>query len=176
MWSTRLIVAAVATLVVVAALDALRTGITQKHSPRGSTSPAISAGSAPAVKILPECRRADVTVRIELRRPAASQVGSSEYETSTRHRVATIVVRNVSNHPCRTIWGFHLTIKDPAGRTIGEWLAASWFTRSYPPGFEKTFSLPAVYTCKHPGPYVALATVGIFTVRRERLTRHQITC
>ena len=176
MWSTRLIVAAVATLVVVAAIDALRSGSAGPPSPRRSTSPAVSAGSTSAVRILPECGRADVTVRIELRRPVASQIGSSEYGAISRHRVATIVVRNVSDHPCRAIWGLHLTIKDPAGRTIGDWLAASWFTRPYPPGFEKTFSLPAVYTCKHPGPFVALATVGIFTVRRERLTRHQITC
>lgn len=82
----------------------------------------------------------------------------------------------MSDHPCRTIWGLHLTIEDTAGRTIGEWVAASWFTRIYPPGFEKTFSLPAVYTCKHAGPFVALADVGILTVRRDGLTRRQITC
>jgi hypothetical protein len=118
-----------------------------------------------------------MAVHIAIRRPVASQLlDSSAYPATSQHRVATIVVRNVSDHPCRTIWGLHLTIKDPAGRIIGEWLAASWFTRHYPPGFEKTFSLPAVYTCKRPGPFTALATVGIFTVRREGLTRRQITC
>jgi hypothetical protein len=177
MWSTRLIVAAVATLVVVAAIDAFRSGTSGTTSPRpGSTSPAISVESTSAAKIMPECGRADVTVRIAIRRPAASQIGSSDYEATGRQRVATIVVRNVSDHPCRTIWGLHLTIKDRVGRTIGEWLAASWFTRPYPPGFEKTFSLPAVYTCKHPGPFVALATVGIFSVRRAGLNRREITC
>jgi hypothetical protein len=177
MWSTRLIVAAVATLVVVAAIDAFRSGTSRTNSSRpGSTSPAISAESTSAVKIMPECGRADVVVRIAIRRPAASQLASSDYGATNRHRVATIVVRNVSDHPCRTIWGLHLTIKDRAGRTIGEWLAASWFTRPYPPGFEKTFSLPAVYTCKHPGPFVALATVGIVSVRRDGLNRRQITC
>lgn len=176
MWSTRLIVAAVATLVVVAAVDALRTGNTETPPPRSTSSPAISTGSTSAVRILPECGRADVTVRIAIRRPAGSQDGSSDYGAASRHRVATVVIRNVSDHPCRAIWGLHLTIKDRAGRIIGEWLAASWFTRHYPPGFEKTFSLPAVYTCKYPGPFVALATVGIFAVRRDGLNRRQITC
>lgn len=177
MWSTRLVVAAVATLVVVVAIDAFRSGTSGPKSPRpGSTSPAISVESTSAVKIMPECGRADVSVRIAIRRPAASQIGSSDYGVISRRRVATIVVRNVSDHPCRTIWGLHLTIKDRAGEIIGEWLAASWFTRHYPPGFQKTFSLPAVYACKHPGPFVALATVGIFSVRRDGLNRRQITC
>ena len=177
MWSTRLVVAAVVTLVVVAAIDAFRSGTSGTTSPRlSSTAPSISVRSTSAVTLTPECGRADVTVRIAIRRPAGSQVGSSDYGAAGRHRVATVVVQNVSDHPCRAIWGLHLTIKDRAGRIIGEWLAASWFTRHYPPGFEKTFSLPAVYTCKHPGPFVALATVGIFTVHRGGLNRRQIAC
>lgn len=177
MWSTRLIVAAVAMLVVVAAIDAIRSGTSVSTSPRPGSTSAISVGSTTAVKILPECGRADMAAHIAIRRPAASQLlDAGVYPATSQHRVATIVLRNVSDHPCRTIWGLHLTIEDRAGRTIGEWVAASWFARVYPPGFEKTFSLPAVYTCKHPGPFVALADVGILTVRRAGLTRRQITC
>lgn len=177
MWSTRLIVAAVATLVVVAAIDAIRSGTSASTSPRSGSTSALSVDGTSAAKILPECGRADMTLHIAVRRPAASQLlDSGAYPATSQHRVATVVLRNVSDHPCRTIWGLHLTIEDTAGRTIGEWVAASWFTRIYPPGFEKTFSLPAVYTCKYPGPFVALADVGILTVRRDGLTRRQITC
>jgi hypothetical protein len=47
---------------------------------------------------------------------------------------------------------------------------------TYAPASERTFSLPDTYRCDRPGPYLATATVGLCTARRDGLSSSEITC
>jgi hypothetical protein len=176
MSSNKVIIASTVTLVVVAAVDALRSSGDTRTSPHSnSSSPALRVKGAPTMPIMPDCGPGDVSVRVAVRQPTASQAGSES--TPTRHRrVATIVVRTVGDQPCRAALGRPaVTIRDRGGRTVGE-QQAYWFHRPVTPGSEKTFPLPTVYFCDRPGPFVVVATVGLFSTRRGGLTRRQIGC
>jgi hypothetical protein len=175
MWSTRIIVAGVLALVVVAAIDSLRS---RDHggNARQTTAATAQASSTAEIARIRRCTRGDVVVGIEIRRPSRLQRTEGPYQ-APRRPVATIVVRDVDAPRCLFVDGsFQLTITDRTGRVIGVWLDAAWFVDYYSPGSEETFSLPEVYYCDRPGPFVAVAEVGPYRVRRGYLTRRQITC
>jgi hypothetical protein len=169
MWSHRTLAGAGIALVVVAAVDALRSSDhnTTASPPTESTTTAKGAGYR-------RCARRDIAVGIEVRRPSSLQQNSGTPEAAGRLPVATIVVRNVGARRCLGIWGLRFTITDRAGKTVGKWLDSAWFVGYYPPDREKTFSYPDIYRCDRPGPFVALATVGPYSASRRNLSRSQI--
>lgn len=126
----------------------------------------------------PPCAAGDLTMAIEVRRPSLGQQEDSGWDAvRSVDPVASLVTRNVSNHRCLGglgAWDFK--ILDRAGKTVGDWDNRGWFDVNYPPGMSRSFSLPAVYTCTRPGPFTAVAVLGLDTVRRRDLTRSQITC
>jgi hypothetical protein len=82
----------------------------------------------------------------------------------------------MGDEPCRAALGRpSVTILDGEGTTVGE-QQSYWFHRPIAPGYRKTFHLPTVYFCDRPGPFVVVATVGLFSVRRGGLSRHEIAC
>jgi hypothetical protein len=177
MWSNRIVIGAVIAVIVIAAVDAFRPSDHKTiHRPTtAATTP--STAALPGVR---RCARSDLTMVIRLRRPSRQQ---SRQQTSgltgawPRRRVTTIVVRNVAAPRCLLeTGGYSLTIKDRSGKMIGEWDDPAWFDDTYAPGSEKTFSLPGVYHCDRPGPFVAVAEVGYYTAQRRNLHRRDITC
>ena len=115
---------------------------------------------------------------IEVRPPSPGQRQDTGWDAvRSADPVASLVMRNVSNHRCvggSGAWDFK--ILDRVGKTVGEWDNSGWFDVTYPPGMSRSFSLPAVYTCTRQGPFTAVAVLGLDTVRRRDLTRSQITC
>jgi hypothetical protein len=178
MWSNRIVMGAVIAVIVIAAVDAFRS---RDHD---TTAHATTAATTPRnVAPVRRCAPGDLAVAIEIRRPSRVQTSGGVFAaTRPRRRVATIVVRNVRAPPCLfASGGFHLTISDRTGKVIGEWnddprRGLVWFAHTYSPGSEKTFSLPTVYRCDRPGPFVAVATVGSNITLRGYLSRRQITC
>jgi hypothetical protein len=150
-------------------------------TPACSSSGAVGVGTVtnlvPPAKVLP-CVAGDTTSAVEVRRPSHLQVSVPGWaHVHSQHRVATVVLRNVSGRPCYARAAFSLTIRDRAGRMVGEWNDHhSWFVRYLPRGGYWTFSLPAVYRCNRPGPFTAIAVVGGYTARRYGLRRSEITC
>lgn len=176
MWANRLIIAAGIALVVVAAVDAVR-------SSDRKTSPSLTSASATTAKteggtlsLLPNCAHRDMSVRIEIRRPSPLQTHGGKFEAPKGRRLATIVVQTVGARRCLGTWPFLFRIKDRTGKEIWVWTDVSWFAVTWRPNSKKTFSLPDVYECDRPGPFVALAMVGPYTVRRGHLSRNEITC
>jgi hypothetical protein len=142
---------------------------------------------------VPHCAVRDMTMAIEVRRSSASQESGPEWARVhlrhglaflTRaaayphppHRVATVVLRNVSRRRCDGGSAFTFTIRARGGTVIGDWDDIGWFAGDYRPGEYRTFSLPDVYTCDRPGPFVAIARIDGYRARRGNLTRRQITC
>lgn len=161
----------------IAAIDALRSSQDTSTSPRPKpSSPATRVKGAPTIRIMPDCGPGDVTVRVAVRRPTASQVSPAESTPTSHRRLATIVVRSVADHLCQAALGRpSVTIRDRDGRKLGQ-TEEAWFHRLIPPGYKKTFRLPTVYFCDRPGPFVVVATVGLFSNRRGGLTRREIAC
>ena len=123
------------------------------------------------------CAAGDTTPAIEVRRPSHRQVTVADWaHVHSQHRVATVVLRNVSDHPCYGGSAFVLTIRDRVGRIVGQWDSTDWFAGYYQPSGYQTFSLPSVYRCDRPGPFTAIAVVGKYTARRHGLRRSEITC
>ena len=114
---------------------------------------------------------------VEVRRPSQRQVSVADWaHVHSQHRVATVVLRNVSGRPCYGGAAFTFTIRDRAGRIVGAWDSHDWFSAYYQPGGYQTFSLPSVYRCDRPGPFTAIAVVGNHTARRDGLHLSEITC
>jgi hypothetical protein len=153
---TSVLAGAVVALLVVATVDALRSsgGDTTEPAPTASTTTTKEAIVTP-----PPCAWREIAVSIRIR------------------GVATIFVRNAGARPCfLDVAGFRFTIRDRAGRRVGLWTDPTWFAGDLSPDSAKTVSLPAVFRCDRPGPYVAIATVGPYSVRRGSLSRSEITC
>jgi hypothetical protein len=172
-WSQRLVVVAVLAAVVVILVDGSRS---LNHTPRPTRSP--TPTDTTGVVNPQVCAPDGMTLAIRIRPPSHRQLASSDWATvNSRHPVATVVLQNVSHHPCYGGSGhFDLTIQDRVGTTVAQWDNSHWFDATYQPGEYRTFSLPAVYSCTRPGPFTALATVGAYTARRNRLRRGDITC
>jgi hypothetical protein len=170
MSSNRLIAAVAVAVVVVAAVDAFRSS-----DRKATASPEAASTAAPERQGVRRCAQGDMAVAIDVRHPSSAQA-SGRFEATRRRAVATIVLRNVGSMRCHWVWGFRLAVTDRAGRQVGRWLDSGWFVGDYIPGAEKTFSLPGVFQCDGPGPFVAFAAVGPYAARRGDLSRSEITC
>lgn len=168
--ANRLIAAVAIALVLVIAVDAVRSSDRKTTAPPKTATP----GEAPGQRVR-LCAEGDMAVAIDVRHPSSSQA-SGRFEAPRRRAVATIVLRNVGSLRCGWVWGFRLAVTDRAGRQVGRWLDSEWFVDDYIPGAERTFSLPGVFRCDRPGPFVAFAAVGPYSVRRGNLSRSEITC
>ena len=173
MASQRIIVVGAIALVVAGAVGALHS-VSRTSTARPTTAPTTAVDAAP----ITSCRPGDLDVAVGVRRPSRVLQSAGIYAADLQRPVATIVVRNVGARRCLfDIGWFHLTIKDRTGKLIGEWDDDTWLATSYPPGSQKQFSLPDVYRCDRPGPFVAVADVGpTYTVRRGNLSLKEITC
>jgi len=125
---------------------------------------------------VPYCVGSDMRMAIEVRRPSLQQIESPMSPENPHHRVATIVLRNVSGHVCRFESAYDLTIYDRVGRIVGQWDDPRWFGGTYRSGEVGTLSLPAVYRCERMGPFWAFAAVGPYSARRHGLHLSDITC
>ena len=126
-----------------------------------------------------ECAAGDLAIAIEVRRPSVGQREDSGWDAvQSPHPVASLVARNVSGHRCVGALGaWDFKILDPVGKTIADWDNVGWFDVNYPPGRSRSFSLPDVFTCARPGPFIAVARFhgGAYTTRHG-LKRSDITC
>ena len=167
MWSQRLVVVAVLALIAVVLVN----------GPRHSNRHALLPESPTRSEVVVYCAAGDMTMTIEVRRPSHRQPENSGAwdAVHSRRRVATIVLRNVSTGRCLGGSAFSFTIRDHAGRMVGQWgNPGNWFTGYYAPGEYQTFSLPTVWRCDHAGPFTATATVGGYSARRTGLRRSQV--
>jgi hypothetical protein len=176
MWTNRIVVVVGIAVIGFAAVDAVRSSDQRK----AKSIPTSTTATAPVASIH-RCAHSDLAVTIDTRRPRRSQFGAEagDYEVhAPRHRrIATVVARNTSARGCLLVLGdLRLTIRDRRRRLVAKWLSASWFVHTYAPGSERTFSLPDTYRCDRPGPYLATATVGLYTARRDGLSSSEITC
>jgi len=183
---TWVIVGAVAALLAVAGVDALRSS-DEETSPSATTAATTTEGESSDVAA--PCRPKQIAVSIDIRRPdwqnQPGYVGDAAWKQS---RVATMVVRNVGSGACDLHEEWHFLITDRRGHSVGRWNSEGLvLVGRYGPGAEKAFSLPAMeyatslerpaYRCDYPGPYVALASVGAAApARRGNLSASEITC
>jgi hypothetical protein len=160
---TWLIAGGVVTLLVVAGVDALRS--TDSEATASTTTASMTTPEA-ADHSLPHCTRQQITVSIEI-----------------RGGIANNVVRQIGSRPCRLRnLGIELTIKDRAGKPVweGEISAEeSVFGGDFSPGSEQTIHFPNpnfVPHCFRRDPFLALATIGPYSVRRSNLSGGEIGC
>jgi len=133
--------------------------------------------STPTIDTSAVCAAGDTTPAIEVRHPSHRQVSVADWaHVHSQHRVATIVLRNVGDHPCYGGSRFVFTIRDRDGRIVGAWDSTDWFSDYYQPGGYRTFSLPSVARCDSRGPFTAIAVVGKTTTRLHGLRLSEITC
>jgi hypothetical protein len=186
-WGQRLVVVAAIALVVAIVVDALHSST--NNSPAPSRTAVTAAGVDLGVRF---CARRDMRIAVEIRRPSHHQhthllreepvidvlpaKSSGSLQAHSRQQVATVILRNVSGRRCLGGSPFSITITDRVGETVSEWLDSTWFVAYYRPGGYRTFSLPAVYRCDRPGPFTAVAAVGLYTARRHGLSLSEITC
>jgi hypothetical protein len=161
---TWFVVGGVATLLLVAGVDALRS------SDEGTT----AATTGAQVR----CTEGDIAVSVEVRTPDPRQLAPDGLGSWRQSSVPTIVVRHVGGRPCfQDYSGFRFTITDRAGSRVGWWNSDQpWFGGKFSPGTEQTFSLPYSRYCDRPGPYAAFATVDPYSARLENLSYPQIAC
>jgi hypothetical protein len=185
--SNRIIAGGAAALVVAGAFVALVSGGQSPTTPEptaassigGTTAASSIDGTIDKVSHFQRCNQRFGAVAIDIRRPTRSQISSGGIYAATAgvRPVATIVVRNVGADDCRIAPGaFRLVIRDRRGKAFGAWDHPAWFAGIYRPGAHKQFSLPAVLRCDRPGPFVAVAVVDSYIVRRGNLSRREITC
>jgi hypothetical protein len=149
-----------------------QTGADQAPPPKSTASTGTSAGFG-----VQDCAAGDTTSAVEVRRPSHRQVSVRDWaHVHSQHRVATVVLRNISSRPCYGGSAFDFKILDRVGRTVGDWDSPTWFAGYYQPSGYRTFSLPSVIRCDRPGPFTAIAVVGRYTARRHGLRRSEITC
>jgi hypothetical protein len=185
----RLLVAGVVAFLAVAVVSGLLSS-GHETSPAGSRPPAPTDAGA----VVPRCALRDMKMAIAVRRGSATQQSGPEwarvhfqhgltfisragaYAPPPHHRVATVVLRNVSRRRCSGGSAFTFQIRARGGTIIGDWNDIAWFAGEYRSGESRTFSVPDVYTCGRPGPFVAIARIDGYRARRGGLTRRQITC
>lgn len=159
---TWLLLGAVLSVVVVAAVDALRSSGGERTASRASTSPPTTQHVR---SVAARCLRRDIKVSIEVR-------------DDWRHRrVATLVGRYLGSSHCdQQVLPFKLTIRDSAGTRLGEWKGTLTNGGPVSTGIEWAFALPDVWRCDRSGPYLAVAHVGPYSAQRGNLSRSAITC
>jgi hypothetical protein len=168
---TQLLVGGVAAVLVVAAIDALRSLGGSQSSP----TIAVATTNPPASRTLRECTRSEMAVSIEVRQAAQTAPAGMDV-LPHRRRVATVVVRRVGSEPCfGQLLPFSLKIWDGEGRIDARWRSNLWYT-NFPPAAERTVSLPDVYDCDRPGPFRTIAVVGPYVARRDHLSYTDVTC
>jgi hypothetical protein len=152
------LVGGVIAVVVVAGVDALRSSDNHAASLPTRSSTTTSDGSGGASP--PRCIRGrQVEIAIEMR------LG-----------VATVVLRHVGMRPCFQPAGrSRFLVFDRRGKRIAIWDDLP-FGGIFRRGTEQTFALPDVYTCNRQGPFTAVAQFRAYSVRREGLSRSEITC
>jgi hypothetical protein len=165
MLANRIVVCAGVALVVVVAVDAIRTPHQRSAETPTTTAPRFGgdrrvAGEGPTV---PGCRGGAIAVRIG-------------FAPMAERRRATVIVQNLGARPCYGGWTFLLALRDRAQRQVGWWADGARFRGVYAPGTRRVFSLPGGYPCDRPGPYVAVAAIGPYTARRGGLSRTEIGC
>lgn len=188
-WTDRLLVAGVVVFLAVALVGG-RLSSRHGSSPPG---PATPARTTVGLRV-GGCARRDMTIAIEVRRPSGTQESGPEwarihfrhgltylsragaYPRPPHHRVATVVLRNVGRRRCYGGSAFTLEIRARGGAVIGDWSDIAWFAGAYRPGESRTFSVPDVYTCERPGPFLAVARIDGHDASRGNLTRREITC
>jgi hypothetical protein len=154
---TWVIVGGVVAVIVFAGLDALLSD----HDPTTPRLTATTVSEATAAR-LRDCTPGQIALSIEI---------------IEGEGFAAVVVQNVGDACFQRPLAFRLTIEDRAGNLIGEWgREAPFFGGDYAAGAAQTFSLAAVGTCDHPGPYVAVTTLGPHSARRANLSRSEIGC
>lgn len=175
---TWVVVGGLATLLLVAGVDALRSSDSETSAP--TTTAAMTAASTTATPAattvvealdtpLPPCRPRQLAVSIEV--PTG---------------VAVIVVRHLGGTPChQKDLRLRLTIRDRGGNQVrflpaprSERFPAAWTLVSHRnlAASRWTFPLPFARRCPWPGPFVALATVGPYSARRGNLSPSEIAC
>jgi hypothetical protein len=151
-WSW-LVVGGVATLLVFAGVDALRSSADNEIS-----APTASTTTAP----LPSCTQQDIRISIEI-----------------RAGIANVVARNVAGHVCyRLLHAWRLAVSDAAGSQIAHWEVRGPLVQGiFPADVERAFVLPqSPVVCDSPGPYVAVVTVDPYVARRGNLSRSEVAC
>ncbi len=188
-WTDRLLVVGVVAFLAAAVVG----GRLSSHHEAPRAEPTTPIRTAVTLGV-PHCALRDMTMAIEVRRSSGTQESGPEwarvhlrhgstflaragaYPRPPHQPVATVVLRNVSRRRCDGGSAFTFTIHARGGTIIGEWNDVAWFAGEYRPGEYRTFSLPDVYACDRPGPFVAIARIDGHRARRGNLTRRQITC
>lgn len=156
-----LLAVAVVAVVAVAAVDAI---FPADEATRSSLPTSATTAGRPETQ-LPECTRREIGVSMVVRDDALNR------------RVVTVVAHRIGTRPCHQPYlGFELWIRDRVGRSIGNWKGALFSGGDASPGTTWSFSLPDVWTCRRPGPYVAVGKAGPYTARLGNLSRTAITC
>jgi hypothetical protein len=134
---------------------------------------------------LPLCAPEQIRVAIEVRRPLPEEEPFRqplpEEGPFMRRTAPVVVVRNEGVTSCRHgPFAVSAEIKDRARRQILSWTSPLG-SRDLPSGSEETFFFPAV-DCDLRGPFLALATVGgyssrrDYSARRDNISRSEIGC
>jgi len=179
---TWIILCAVAALLVVAGLDALRSSL-RDPSAAERTAPTFT-GATNVSHENPVCNRRQMVVSVQVRKPDETRPvwnqrerDNSGWRAWPRTPVATLVVRNVGSSACRLVHGrYDFGIKDRADRWMARWDGNNVFAGTYESSTETSFSLPSVFSCDRPAPFRAIATVGRYSARLNDLTYGQVTC
>jgi hypothetical protein len=150
------VVGGVATLLVVAGVDAFRSDGETSAPTTSATTAESPAGS------VPPCAQRDIRIGIEI-----------------REGVATVVARNIGANDCyRLLTGWRLEILDREGRLVEGWNVVGPLSGDFfPSGSEKDFWLPQdPPLCNSPGPFVALASVDTYSAHLDNVSRSEVAC
>jgi hypothetical protein len=162
MFRTRLtwvIVGGVATLLIVAGVDALRSS--KNELPAATTTAAMTSPEGAEVT-LPRCARGQITISLEVRR-----------------RIVVNAVENVGSGPCHlgsVMLG--LTMEDRAGKTAWQGALPSALWGDLQSRSQQTVRFPIpndIPRCHRRDPFLLVATAGDYSDRR-RLTGREIGC
>jgi hypothetical protein len=162
-WLTRVIVAALVILGIVAAIEAVRSDSrAEPGSMRGDVRPAqprSQTGSAVTDEPSPRCTAQQLALAIDV------LAGD-----------ATIVLRHVWGSSCRLgRLPVELTVKDRAGRRVRLADTEPGVEGDFSPGFERLINITYLPRCGQRGPFDALVNVGPYTARRT-LSGSEVGC
>jgi hypothetical protein len=177
---TWIILGAVVALVVLAGVDGLRSSLGKTRL--AENTPPTVTGRTIVSHAVPACNRRQVAVSVQIRtpdetRPVWNQRNAPGWRAWQQTEVATLVARNVGSRACFLAHArFDFGIRDRADRWMARWNGNNVFGGTYEPASEKSFSLPNVFSCDRPGPFRAIATIGHYSARLQRVTYDQVTC
>lgn len=156
---TWVVVGAVAALLVVAGVDALRSSDGKRNA---STPTASTTATHSATGPVRRCTRLDIRVSIEI-------LGGS----------ANVVVRNVGLTACQLRpLPLNVTLRDRLGRTLhfGRSAEEALFGGDYGGGEGRTSGGAEIENCQLRGPFRLRATVGPYAAQRGGLTASEVGC